>query len=44
MNAQEALQLLVNATANLPATRMEHAKIVEAIKVLEQALKPKEEK
>ena len=41
MSPEQALQLLEQAVAMLPATRAQHAQFIEAIKVLNQAIKEK---
>ena len=42
MNPEQALQILEQATGLAPLTRQAHHQVIEAIKVLQEATKPKE--
>lgn len=43
MSPDQALQLLEQAVALLPATRVQHAQFIEAVKVLAGAIKEKKD-
>lgn len=44
MNPEDALKLLDQAVSQLPANREVHVRLQQAIKILEEAIKPKKEK